>query len=451
MLFCALFVLAMAVPAFAAVQNVKVSGDMDMRYIARDNFDLIKGTGSAGEDQSGVFNTVTRVKVEADLTDNVQTVIRLINERNWDSAGTTNTDIDIDLAYVTMKEFLYSPLTMTIGRQELHFGNDMVIGDVNTNMTTNHTEATGYENRNGDLSPRKSFDSIRATLNYDPLVIDVVYAKIVDGIITGSLSSDDVNLYGVNVGHKFNDKRNSMIEGYVWNRSYETNATLVPAATADKADTVTTIGGRVSSNIIEKVNVQQEIAWQGGKKVTGVVSKERNAWASQTMATVTPGWKHSPVIGMIYSYFSGDADSANADTSKKYHAWDSMYENQTAGSIVNAIFGQSNVHDIDLMAKISPEFLKDVTIRGDWVYVALAKEMSANTAGAANDYSAGYVFAADKKYLGQELDLTVTYDYTEDVQFGLLCGYFDPGRAIVKSSANRENASQVIASCKVAF
>ena len=167
MLFCALFVLAAAVPAFAAVQNVKVSGDMLIQGIDRTNFDLTKGNSIKGEDQTGVLNSIVRLRVDADLTENVSTVLRLINERNWSQSSSTNGDtsnIDIDLAYVTLKEFLYSPLTLTIGRQELHFGNDMIIGDVNTNRVTNNIEANGLQGINGDLSLRKSFDAIRATL-----------------------------------------------------------------------------------------------------------------------------------------------------------------------------------------------------------------------------------------------------------------------------------------------
>ncbi|MEK7849860.1 MAG: hypothetical protein AAB213_03465, partial [Candidatus Omnitrophota bacterium] len=213
LLFCALFVFAAAVPAFAAVQNVKVSGDIIARYVLRNDFDNLKGDGVTGEDQINALNTVTRLRVDADLTDNVSTVIRLINERNWTEANAATTDIDLDLAYVTMKEFLYSPLTLAIGRQELHFGNDMIIGDgvgnpdanavsggIGTNQTTNYTEAGGFGAVNGDLAYRKAFDAIRATFNYDPLVIDVVYARLSHAIVFGAESNDMINLWGANAG-----------------------------------------------------------------------------------------------------------------------------------------------------------------------------------------------------------------------------------------------------------
>lgn len=462
LVFCALFAFAAAVPAFAAVQNIKVSGDIVAQSINRDNFDLDKdATGTT--DSVNVFNSIVRLKIDADLTDNVATCVRLINERNWDVASVSNTDIDLDLAYVTMKEFLYSPLTVTIGRQELHFGNDMIIGDgvgapvatvvsgaVGTNQTTNYTEATGWGGINGDLAYRKAFDAIRATLNYDPLVIDLVFAKIDANTLTGGTNSDDIDLWGINAGYKLDDKWNSKVEGYVWTKMNYAGANLT---TVDKTDSVVTIGGRISTNPTDKINLQQEVAYQGGKKVVAAgVGRDRNAWASQTMGTYTPGWKHNPTIGMIYSYFSGDASKTATDPSKTYHEWDPMFENQTAGHIINALFPNSNCHNIDLMMTLKPEFLEDVTLRLDWVYQALSKAGAATGTLNLNDYDGGgYNYQANKKYLGQEVDIQLLYDYTEDVQFGLLTGWFFPGRGALAKTSREDIANEAIVSCKVSF
>lgn len=468
LLFCALFVFAAAVPAFAAVQNVKVSGDIIARYVLRNDFDNLKGGGATGEDQINALNTVTRLRVDADLTDNVSTVIRLINERNWDEATVADTDIDLDLAYVTMKEFLYSPLTLAIGRQELHFGNDMIIGDgvgnpdanavsggIGTNQTTNYTEAAGFNAVNGDLAYRKAFDAIRATFNYDPLVIDVVYARISHTTVFGADSNDMINLWGANAGYKFSDKWNTMAEGYVWSK----DNSLIRRTGIDKPDTVTTVGARVSTNPTAKLNLQQEVAWQGGKKASPAAThtrdRERNAWASQTIAMVTPGWKYNPTIGMIYSYFSGDADrnSAGATQGKKYHAWDPMFENQTSGHIINALYPQTNVHNINARLTMSP--IEDIVLQADYVYLLMAKASAWAGALNMNDYdTAGNVFLADKKSLGQEFDANLLYNYTEDVQFGLLTGWFWPGRVYNKAGTGgkqRLTATEMIASVSVKF
>jgi len=476
-LFCALFVFAAAVPAFAAVQNIKVSGDILARYIGRNDFDLTKGGTDAEDhkDEISVFNSVVRLRVDADLTDNVGATVRLINERNWKENNSANSDIDLDLAYVTLKEFLYSPLTLTIGRQELHFGNDMIIGDgvgnpnrnavsggIGTNQTTNYNEAFGYGSVNGDLAYRKAFDSIRATLNYDPLVIDVVYATIDHENITGSETNDWINLYGINAAYQFSDKWNTLAEGYFWSKD-DSSAKYIGTNTAvDKLDSVQTIGGRVSTMPNSKLNIQQEIAYQFGTKVspattTGIVERDRSAWAAQSVVMVTPGWKYTPTFGLIYSYFSGDANrdstGLGANAGKTYHAWDPMFENQTNGHIINALFPQSNAHNIDAMAKFSP--IEDVWLQLDYVYLLMAKASSISGVMDMNDYDgSGYYFNAGKKALGQEIDVNLIYNYTEDVQLGLLCGWFFPGKAIASESSGSkqgETAAEAIASCKVSF
>lgn len=471
LLFCALFVFAAAMPAFASVQNIKVSGDIVGRYIARSDFDLTKDTAS--NDNIRVFNTVTRLRVDADLTDNVTAVVRLINERDWDEATVSSTDIDLDLAYVMFKEFFYDALTVTAGRQELHFGNDLIIGDgvgnpvagavsgaIGTNQTTNYTEATGYgdgtNNVNGDLAYRKAFDAIRATLNYDPLVIDFVYAKMRDNLITKGATNDDLDLWGVDATYQFSDKWDTLVEGYVWTKIDRGQNTT---RAKGKTDSTYTYGARVSTNPTDKINIQQEIALQGGEKyITATVSRDRKALALQTVAMYTPGWKYEPVFGLVYSYFSGDANRGGVDENKDFHQWDPMFENQTNGSIINALFPAANAHNIDLSARFSP--IEDLTVKGEYIYLMLAKASSLTGQLSLNDYElntglSGYQFQAEKKDLAQEFDLTVVYDYTEDVQLGLLAGWLWPGKAIAKESATnlkqRQTASEVIATVKVAF
>ncbi len=468
LLFCALFVFAAAMPAFASVQNIKVSGDLVGRYIARTDFDLSKDSAGS-DDKIRVFNTVMRLRVDADLTDNVGAVVRLINERDWDEATVSSTDIDLDLAYATFKEFFYDSLTVTAGRQELHFGNDMIIGDgvgrpvagavsgaIGTNQTTNYVEATGYgdgtNNVNGDLAYRKAFDAIRATLNYDPLVIDFVYAKMRDNIITKGATNDDLDLWGVDGTYQFSDKWDTMVEGYVWTKVDKGQNTT---GAKGKTDSAYTYGARVSTNPTDKVNIQQEIAFQTGEKyIAAASSRDRKAMATQTCAMYTPGWKYEPVLGLVYSYFSGDALRGGTDADKDYHAWDPMFENQTSGSIINALFPQSNCHNIDVSARFTP--IEDLTVKGEYIYLMLAKASSVSGQMLMNDYepTSGYQFQADKKDLAQELDITLVYDYTEDVQLGLLAGWLWPGKAIAKTRGGvkqRMTASEAIATVKVAF
>ena len=440
-----IFVASAASLAFAEVQNIKVSGDIGINAISRDGFDL--GTDSALQSSSTIMST-TRVRIDADLTDNVSATVRLLNERDWNveaaDGAADNSDMDLDLAYVTLKEMLYSPLTLTLGRQELRFGNGLIVGDPDTNALS--VSAIQAE----DLSARKAFDAIRATLDYDPLTVDVIYSKITEnGTLIGDEERDDTDLFGVNAAYDLGDNYGTVLEGYLFVRRDEsTNAGAALANASARTDTIYCPGLRISTNPIERLNVQAEAAVQVGKVVTDTTGADadREARAAQVIANYALDMDMSPVLGASYTWLSGDDTSTSNN-----EGWNQMFEDQTAGHIINTIFTATNTHLINLKGSLKPA--DDLTIALDYVTLWLDESnvyVGATTLPLATGTKyAGAATATGEKHLGQEIDLGLTYDYTEDVQLGLLCGYFYPGDAF--DGANSENATEVIASCKVSF
>lgn len=478
------FVLGISFAAYAEVQNIKVSGDMEFSGIVRSNFQLNPGsnyqaalTTPIGGHQSFLLSQI-RARIDADLTDNVSAVLRLINESVWGQEFVDNdSEIGVDLAYVTLKEFLYSPVTLTVGRQELHFGNEMIIGDVDTNRV-----AQGWIYA-GDLSKRKAFDAIRLTLDYDPLVIDAVYAKISEGGVLFSPSmtiteDDDVDLMGINGRYDFGPvigTKSLIGEAYWW-----TQRTGHKAFTLEKKDDyIHTIGARVEAVPINDMKLYLESAMQLGKIVwtdtraqyvsvgsNNEMAATRDAWALETGFTYTfSKMKYTPTIAGLYAYFSGDADSWGPYQGS--HGWNPMYENQTYGHIANALFVQTNSHICGAIVAAKP--LEDITAKLEYYNYWLAKNPSPPTDAAA--VWPGYYWAngqwmqmKDSSHLGQELDFTLTYDYTEDVQFKLLTGMFFTGNSFASSTevgwpetgaaiggGGSTIASEVIGSMKVSF
>ncbi len=463
--------------AYAEVQNVKVSGDITLQGISRNNIMLRKHNrtveGVATEvkytefDRSiGATLSQVRLRVDADLTDNVATTVRLLNERVWDAEGTVNTDIDLDLAYVTLKEFLYSPLSLTLGRQELHYGNGLIIGDVDTNgIAAGHGLAAGtagtiLPKSIDDLSIRKAFDAVKATLNYDPLVIDAAYAKVTEGAID---IKNDVNLMGVNATYAAD--KNTTLEGYFWEKNRIKAGATTATGQQTLNDVTRTIGTRVQYTGIENLTLGVEGAYQFGKHLRNTTlypdeasndqgSRKRSAYAAQFVSSYNLAKiidKYSPVVGVNYTFLSGDA---YLSTDKVYHGWDPMYENQAGGTLFNKILGYSNAQLINVNASVKPK--EDVKLALDYYYLRLLKpyrvvgssDPSAVTlSGVLGDPT--FAMKAGEKSLGSEIDLGLTYDYTEDVQLGLSAGWFFPGDAF--ASTNDRTASQVIGSMKVTF
>lgn len=484
------FVIGMVAGAYAEVQNVKVSGDILMEGIGRYDLTLRKtdavppgGTVGAQYGQNiGTFLSHVRVRVDADLTDNVSATVRLLNERTWDTETSTSTDIDLDLAYATMKEFLYSPLTLTVGRQELHFGNDFIMGDVDTSSLMAGHNAGGVTAANGsilpnsidDLSLRKSFDAIRATLNYDPLVVDAVFARI-----SKTINSDNgVNLWGVNANYAL--RKDTTVEAYYWlkKRDKVSTGTAIVGPVEDyngsHNDTVNTIGGRVQNTTIKNLTVGLEAAYQFGNKMNSTVLypddlsndggyRHRKAWAMQftskySLADLVK--KYDPMIAFNYTLLSGDSWKRNA---KNYGGWDPMYHNQAVGTLFNKILGYTNAQFFNVSSSAKP--MSDLTLSLDYYYIRLMRAFRATNGGitstvAVNLSGVGgdptYNMKANENSLGNEIDAKLIYDYTEDVQLGLNLGWFITGDAFAKNDGgttggNKETASQIIGSMKVTF
>jgi len=430
-----------AVPAFAEVQNVKVSGDIDSKMINRSNYDFNNYTSGA-QDKDTWFMSTARVQIDADLTDNVSTCVRLLNERDWTVESSNTAEIALDLASVKMKEMFYAPLTLTIGRQNLRFGNGLVVGDPDSNDAAVNPSLFA-----DDLSVRKSFDAVRATLDYNPLVLDLIFAKITAGSNIGTdRTNDDTNLIGINAAYKF-DKYNSEMEAYMFAKN---------ARSSLETDQVYTYGVRGSLEPISKLVVDAELATQQGDYRVGGVALDRSAWAADLGAAYAIDYKWSPKVAARYIYRSGQkqgGDDADDDTTgvSKYKAWDTSFEDQTHGIIANRIFNNnndgvdSNGSTINLMASVVP--VQDLTVALDYYYFMLAQRwtnLDDTTRAAMNNYE-----VRNNKNLGQEVDLSLAYDYTEDVKLGLTAGFFLPGKTFLKD--NNDMASTVMADVSVSF
>ncbi len=452
LLIAVLLVAVMAVPAFASVQNIKVSGDLKATSVLRNNFDL--GKGAINQHQNDVLS-YARIRIDADLTDNVSTTIRLLNERAWgdDASGTTTENVDVDLAYVQLREMLYSPLTVTLGRQELNYGNGFIVSSSGPNNTAVGTLASIAD----DLSMRGSMDAIKLVFNYDPLTIDT-FAAIVDSNTVGFYGedkTDDVNLYGINANYKFSDKYNSVAEAYFFAKM-DHSSSAVASGDARKKDAVYVPGFRVSTNPIKGLNLQGEMAWQGGtyQFTSGTDSVKREAMGMQFIASYLLPFektaKYEPVATYAYTYVSGDKDLSSAgNPGKKMKGWDPMFENVAGGKIYNSLFDLTNVHVNEFSLSAKP--VQDVTAKLTWTMLALDKKLISSTWTRTLPDGDSVVFGVktDKKNLGNEIDLDLTYDYTEDVSIGLSAGWYMPGNLF--TGENEKTASQLLTSMSVAF
>ncbi len=429
-----------AAPAFAAVQNVKVSGDITSTLI------LDKNVTATGADLKGSdILTQTELNVEADLTDNVSTKIGLINERVWGNTaatvgGNTNvndpaasTSVDLETAYVTLKEFLYSPLTLTVGRQPLVYGNSLIVGS--------NSFASNLPSAYNGFSKKGNFDAIKAVLSYNPLTIDLFASRIGNKAtaVAAHGSNDNINLYGINANYKLGDKMSTVVEGYLFAKMDDTTmSTGVGVTNPIKSQDTYVPGLRVSTNPIEGLNVQLEGAYQAGHVKIGTTQMTRDAFAFQGGVNYAlPVLKDmKPVLSANYKYLSGNRQTGDT-VQKTGKNWDAMFENQDNGRIFDTLgLANSNVQLVKLSGEMTP--IKDVTAALSWygVWKAAKGQYVTNSSNAS-------------MYEGSEVDGDLTYAYTEDVKLGLSAGMFMTGKTSLASAD--KNATQILTSVSVAF
>ncbi len=467
-------VFAVSAVAYAETQSVKVSGDIALRAFARGDYDLNRddaevNTGGESNDWATYLLSTAEVQVDADLTDNVSGVIRLVNQRVWGDwrynsvAGgelrniTVNgivenrvigndsmeLKLDVDLAYIELKEFLYSPLTLRIGRQDLWFGKGFIIGA--------NLQDPQFNIYPKEYTAIRSFDAVRATLDYDPWTIDGVYAKISENM---RRSDDDVNLWGVNIGYVF-DVYNAEAEGYWWwkqSRNPGTaNGTSITSMNGHDDNSVHTLGGRGSFDPIEDWTIAVEAAYQCGQYLginSQVNGRDRSAWAIDAMIECRYwqddfAWR--PVLGVEYIFYSGENDQGlmNANTTGDYQGWDVMFR----GKFDTAIREFQNVYYATAQAS-SPSFTNQhqILVRGS---VEPTDSLTFEALYGHFWLQEQWTPALSNKNLGDEVDLSLTWDYTEDVSFNLLAAWFFPGKHF--QSPNKDTATDIVGTVKLSF
>lgn len=493
-LFCLLAgVLAfIAGPVYAEVQNIKISGDITAMGVYRNNYDLEGGRMIAvnaqpnigaldylEDDQDSFLMSIIRLRVDADLTDNVAATIGLANLREWDNddnrmvrpasgipydpnnASATawprlqrdvvqdEASIILDLAYITLKEMLYSPLTLVIGRQNLSYGTGMIVGN---GLYRDPNNSIAYN----DLSVLHGYDAVRAVLDYDPWTLDLVFAKMQEGddirnypfvnTLHGADRDSDTDLYGVNVGYQF-PGYNAEMEGYFWalrDQDYDLRLGLnnVQQDRIFEETMVYTAGLRGSMEPKERFTLMGEIAGQFGEILDEdqqdypgapsslKVERDRQGLLAHAGANYDfADTRLTPYLSLDYLFTSGedigDEAAGEALDTDDFHAWHPMYRGKTMGTIRDCLelvaatndpadtSGFTNQHTVKVGGGVDlGEFVSG--LRFDMAFLKYWFDECPSWDNRDTD-------------IGCEVDCTLTYDYTEDVQFCLDGAWFIPG------------------------
>jgi hypothetical protein len=168
--------------AYAELQNVEVGGGIRIRGNWYDFDDTLA--------EVAFVEQRTRLNFKADFTDNVSTFIEVDNYGNWgtdfrsdyftglDGAG--GGDVALYQAYIEANEMWGTPLRLRVGRQELAFGSQWLVG-----VNDASSRFTGL-----------SFDAIRLDYTTDQFTVAAFASKLAEGL-DDLYSESDVDFYGI--------------------------------------------------------------------------------------------------------------------------------------------------------------------------------------------------------------------------------------------------------------
>ena len=221
-----LFMLIAIWPAYADLENMQVGGEIRIRgnYVTnwatapaplevrippffvwgRSIGDLFSGAPAFNglgvlspyrwDDSTNTLGFVeqrTRLNVKADFTQNVSAFIELDDYASWgedfrsdhvtgfDRRAASGDDIEIYQAYIEADQMWDLPLRLRIGRQELAFGSQWLVGPKDF----------------GPFYSGRSFDALRLTYNMDSFTIDAWASILREGGIAEE--DEDVSFYGI--------------------------------------------------------------------------------------------------------------------------------------------------------------------------------------------------------------------------------------------------------------
>jgi len=476
----AIGMLAVSMPSFAEVQNIKVSGDETFRTFYRSNLTLSDADGGTLNSHNYFLMNTLGLNVDANLTENVSVRGRITNEH---TLGVTDNGVFVSQAYATIKDLFYSPFTLKVGTFPVQWGRGFVLGSslipstvaaggpvnnaISAQEFTDYTAFSGVELK-GDFGGTAAVGM--------PLSVDLVYLKLAENNIG---RADDNTLMGVNIGTRF---ENGEAEIYFLNKRDMNNAAwtglgapFVGVQNApDNKPSVSTIGIRGSAKPVEGANAYGELAYQFGQRdydgstVSLIPGDAQQAWAVDLGADYTfASVPTTPKFGAEWVYYSGkDSESCTASATATHcggvPGWDPIARSYFTSALRDfqtssgtAAFyaptqagvtgGNTNQHQLSLYGSMKP--LEDLTIapRLSWYFLdkGIRPIPTNGTAASAQ--------GTRKNYVGMEFDTQVTYNYTDDVQFGLIYGLFAPGTVFRHAGGFQSDAQELVSTVSVKF
>jgi hypothetical protein len=391
-----LFVTSLTGAAIAERTGLSITGSVDIMGRQDENQGLV---GSRGVDNR--VEQKVNLNIDADLTDNVSTRIALEQNGAWGDNALNGraAPLLIDEAYVEIKELFIEQLTVKAGIQNIEY--------------------SLRDDGNAMWLSLPSVGAWVATLDYDPLYVDLLIAKAdpVTGAVAESRATNaatDTDTYAL------------AVEYYLENESkIQVIAAIVADETADLS--VTQISGGVSYNVLDDLEIYVQLGSQSGEinAAVDVSGMSYQLGAHYTFANVAK----TPDIGVEYQSFSGDDTDAN---------WQALGD--VDSTIVMEADRDLRDHNMGAVGKLLTTNYSVIRLVGGCVIDEKTKVNGqiAIFSKTEEDAASGPFGAGADAAMGTEFDVTVTHQLTDDLVVTGGVGYVASGDAVDDTSGEDE-------------
>ncbi len=459
--FAVAFLAAWVVPSVAGVD---FSGQYRVRGEIKNpsNFtDHVSGSAD-GAEKSDLIEQRVRLTGVANPTSDVTVKVTIQDTRKWGhnthtTGGPSLTDkasnvLDLHESYVLVNDFLGLPVDLKVGRQELVYGDQRLVGSF------------GWSN-NG-----RSFDAIKLTHKTDQFNLDLFFAKIDEGDTdtTGTTysangSDSDQDFYGLYA--TVNVNANNTLDAYLL---YLRDAGTTPMLTHPDAPAVIigsqelyTIGARLKGKLpmANPIDYTVELPYQFGS-INGQASTlagpdqdaDIKAWAFAAKAGITVNGGNTR-IGGEYDYATGDDRDTTAAGSTRdgdIETFTPLFPTQHGhyGMMDQNGWRNMNAWSINASHKVNPKLKVSAAY---WSFEKAEGTDDRYTAGhwlsdGIDDNGTGTLTKNDDK-IGSEIDLQAAYKYNSNVVIKAGYGHFFTDDVIEKarkaSATARDNSDDM--------
>ncbi len=440
-LFLLCFLFALAGRALAEQVQLNISGEERFRPEMRNNQDF----NSSTDDNKGFIGQRVRLNFDIKTESGVKAYISAQDARSWgdvatnESSANTSTSyggttictqaqvtagtpctttagstgayatkgsdrqsLDLYQAWFMLENVGGAPVDFKIGRQEMVYGDQRLIGSF------------GW----GDTG--RAFDAYKVITHLDVVRIDLFLAKLKETNGSASSSTSDDDMYGLYTVWPVGEANSLDVYYLVWKTDTARNLNTYGARLAGKA-----AGFDYTAE-----GMSQSGKWSASVNQSAMALAVKGGY---TFADVIGGLR----IGAEYDMGSGD-DKADATVHKTFafpfgtNHGHYGYMDYASLSNMNDLSVKVNAKPGPVSAEIAYHMFQLNQERDGWYN---AVENAATTVLGATSYAASAVTSKD---VGSEIDLTVAYPYNKSVTITAGYSMFNPGQAAKDRGAGND-------------